>query len=239
MVSCCVFVVLIFGVNARAQESIRTSIFHQFSKANKFVAFGVVSSQFYAKDAAIAVASTNSLENIYLKKPIFNFPPTEQHYPPFLSGIWKAEMKYQRAAFCPAFTMKQLASDLNIPGFRKYSVVFLPDIGADATTFLRFENIQRPLVAGPILIEDIKTYVDSIFTSQYATVASKVDTFDYDPAKNPNRISLLYHDTKGTGAIELFVNSRSSSVSEDGKRFFSLAHVRQSSVRRYGIDFLE
>ena len=52
----------------------------------------------------------------------------------------------------------------------------------------------------------------------------------YDPLSNANRLGLTYADSKGNGAIEVFVNSRK--VTKTSTNYYSLVHQRQSSVRR-------
>ena len=81
------------------------------------------------------------------------------------------------------------------------------------------------------VMEDLGGNLKSILESVFAGAHCQVDDVKYDPKSNPNRFSLRYHDDKTVkGVIELFINSRESSV--DANIFRSIVNVRQSSVRQ-------
>lgn len=103
----------------------------------------------------------------------------------------------------------------------------MPDIGRSVTTLMRFTG--RP---GHV-VEDVKFNIESLIQKQLEDISCKVNNISYDPAANANRIGFQYEDTKGSGVIELFVNSRKMITSGGESRgLYSLVQQRQSSVRR-------
>lgn len=84
-----------------------------------------------------------------------------------------------------------------------------------------------------MVVEDIGYNLKSVIESCYSSSIVPSNSIIYDPSNNANRISFAYEDgsnSKTTGKIELFVNSRKAI--EEKNSFYTLVNQRQSSVRR-------
>ncbi len=170
----------------------------------------IASSTVAVATAAVAAPTTPSLaiqldDKLYTKSQ-FNLPPSLATYPSSFAGIWEATYKFVDASFTTDIPLKQLSTDVNVAGFRKYSVAFAPDIGADFVT-----NVQFKLSPGSdtSVVEDRQfNLINALQSVNKATV----DQVVYEPDKNANRLSLKYTDPRGTGKIELFSNSRSQGM---------------------------
>lgn len=178
----------------------------------------VLSSAFIASSTIAAAAATTTAstptpslakqlnDQIYTKSQ-FNLPPSLTTYPSNFAGIWTANYKYVDASFTTDIPLKELSSDVNVAGFRKYSVAFVPDIGADFITNVQFK--RGPGDSSNSVVEDRQ--FNLINTLQSVNKAT-VDGMVYEPDKNANRLSLKYTDPRGTGKIELFSNYRSQGM---------------------------
>ena len=150
------------------------------------------------------VLSVDDLDKQEYAKSPFNIPPSEMYFPPFLSGLWTAEFRFVDAVFTRQIPLKQLSSDVNVAGFRKYSVSFFPDLGADFTTNLQWKVRSGGDGVG-YAVED---RVFNLANTLRVVNGAAVDNVEYDPQQNPNRCSLRYTDSRSTGKLELFTNSR-------------------------------
>jgi hypothetical protein len=117
--------------------------------------------------------------------------------------------------------MKELSSDVNVAGFRKYGVAWMPDIGANFDCDLKY------MKNGKDIIEDRVLNLRNILQSATQGIA---DEIEYDVKKDSNRCSVKYHDSKGSGKQELFTNYRKQDLSSDNV-FHSVENIRQSTVR--------
>ena len=160
-------------------------------------------------------------DNPTYKKSLFNIPPGPITFPDYLEGTWITKFQFEDAKFTDQFTMKELSSDVNIAGFRKYGVAYMPDIGANFECNLRYTKQARKVQ------EDRVFNLRSIL--QGATKAS-ADEIEYDMEKDPNRCSLKYHDSVGSGKQELFTNYRKQETLPDGT-FRTVENIRQSTTR--------
>jgi hypothetical protein len=160
-------------------------------------------------------------DNPIYKKSIFNIPPRLSTFPGYFEGPWAASYKFEGAQFTDQFTMKELSSDVNVAGFRKYGVAYMPDVGANFGCDLRYirnsDGVQ----------EDRAFNLKSIL--QGATQAT-ADEVELDLKKDPNRCTVKYHDSKGSGKQELFTNYRFQETLADGS-FRVVENIRQSTVR--------
>ena len=178
-------------------------------------------------------------------KPIFNIPPTPLVYPEYYEGAWLANLQFVDGYFTPAIPFPQLSRDVNIAGFRRYSIAFMPDVGASVSNvllkFQKEDSTNSNSNNNNQVFEDRSSNLLSLFTAFSKQFDTVVDSITYDNT-NSNRLSLLYHDPSlSKGKIELFTNSRSlissrsrssssSNVNEISVR--SLEHIRQSTVRQ-------
>lgn len=180
-------------------------------------------SEIGTKPIAKAEKDTYSiLEDPFFEKSIFNLPPGLTPYPSWLAGTWSVNYKFVGAQFTEQFPYRTLASNVNVPGFRKYSVAYLPDIGKETTAKLRFVNGGDGIIS-----EDRVFNLKSIFQSFMNDVHAVVDTTSYDSETNANRCSLAYHDDKGSGKIELFSNSRTWRSKDTDGTFQTAENIRQ------------
>eukprot|EP01041_Mallomonas_annulata_P012500 gene12500-26310_t len=196
-------------------------------RASQFLLFEpiIVSSKVFAADRL-----NDLLDNEIYTKPLLNLPPNRFEYPSFFQAVWNIDLIYKDAKFTNAIEFNKLARDVNVPGFRKYSVGFLPDLGANIKTKWNF--IPADSSSGTI-IEDRSTNLKNIIEDTFQISNCIIDGIDYDSIKNPNRCSIQYHDQKANGKLELFTNYRKSLLKKN--QFYSLEHIRQSSVRQvYG-----
>jgi hypothetical protein len=169
-------------------------------------------------------AYANECDSERLKKTIFNFPPKEFVYPKSFKGTWLAAFTFSGAQFTDKIPLRQLSADVNVAGFRKYSVAYLPDIGSDFAAPI----VYRESPDGNI-VEDRIANLKSIMESSLHDAACVADAVEYDASSNANRCTVKYHDSKGEGRLELFTNSRAQQTSED--KFSSFEVIRQSSIR--------
>lgn len=160
-------------------------------------------------------------DNPTYKKNIFNIPPGPIVFPAYFEGTWDTTFRFEDAKFTDQFTMKELSTDVNVAGFRKYGVAYMPDIGANFECDLRYTDQSSRI------LEDRNFNLRSILQS--ATQAS-VDEIEYDLNKDANRCSVKYHDSKGSGKQELFTNYRKQETLPDGT-FRTVENIRQSTVR--------
>jgi len=169
------------------------------------------------------ISEISILDDSAFKKPLFNIPPSDLKYPEYFLGLWDVNLNYQKAEFSERVRFQDLQNDVNVGGFRKYSIAYMPDIGKNAQTTFRY--IRRD---GSV-VEDIPFNLKGIIENQFRESQCKVSGIEYNPQRNPNRLGLEYNDSKGSGRIEIFVNSRSSSVDLS---FHSFTHQRQLSNRQ-------
>lgn len=177
-------------------------------------------------------ATRNDIDNPLFEKSLFNFPPDQFSYPAYLAGIWNADFKYQSASFTDQISLKELSRDINVAGFRKYSVAYVPDIGADFTAELRFKNSNQ----GEMAVEDrqfnLRNILQSAMTDRKVIVEStNSGEKGQDGLNNPNRCTLKYRDIKGSGRLELFSNSRTTQFVPSQEYFRTFENFRQVSIR--------
>ena len=167
------------------------------------------------------------LDSDQFAKPTFNFPPSAFRYPASFQGIWYFDYKFIGSQFSPQFSLKQLSSDPNIAGFRKYSIAAFPDIG---TSVKNVEAVYQKDTKSEFAFEDRSNNAVKSLISFASKSNVNVDKVDYDVASNPNRLSLSFTDQASSGKLEIFTNSRSGSISENNIN--TVEHFRQSTVRQ-------
>ena len=178
------------------------------------------------------------LDSDTYNKPLFNLPPTEFHYPNYFEGIWKTNLSFLNAKFTSTIPFSQLAKDVNIAGFRRYGVVFVPDIGSNIDSINNVFLQYKPDKTNKYIVEDRISNIASLFKGFTQSFNADIDTIIYDTDTNPNRMSVTFHDPNTTGRIELFTNSRNIQVSTDSNSnsnkstVRTLEYMRQSTVRQ-------
>jgi hypothetical protein len=182
----------------------------------------------YKSKVAYAFVESPLQSESYVK-PLFNLPPSVFNYPKYFEGSWKANLTYKDALFTSDISRKELLQDVNIAGFRRYSVAFIPDIGSSANNIL-FQFISTSKSNSSVIIEDRQTNVISLFNSFTTQFNTSLDKFEYNAKDNPNRLSIQFHTPTITGRAELFTNYRSLTYLDNGIK--TIEHFRQSTVRR-------
>lgn len=142
-----------------------------------------------AAPGAAMVPASSLLEDRAYEKPFFNVPPGRTAFPPQLRGSWRTELRFAGAEFTKQIPTQQLAQDPNIPGFRKYSVAFVPDFGTDCTAILRFAGEGSGGSSG-VVYEDRAANVKALMEAFMRNERAAVDSIEYDKG---NRCSLVYH----------------------------------------------
>jgi hypothetical protein len=159
-------------------------------------------------------------------KRVFNIPPSPFIYPEYMNGYWTADYYFTGTEFSSRYPAELLAKNTNIAGFRKYGVLATPDVGYNPKEIPLHFCLQKSVNG---CYEDRISNVASTF-SRFIPGAN-VEEVVYDGDANPNRFSLSFSDTKGTGNIELFVNSRQFETLSVSEGFRTIEHCRQSTVR--------
>ena len=140
-----------------------------------------------------------------LKNSVFNIPPAAQVYPAFMRGVWEVEEKFSGYIF-PSTTIpkSKIIEDLIIPGFQKLSVAAISDIGKELATY-RMRIDEKGF-------EDRKYNLADTIDAHVGYKA--VESIDYDPSTNPNRLSITFvpNRTRNAERIELFFNARESEL---------------------------
>ena len=173
---------------------------------------------------SIGIPAASILNDDQYKKSLFNIPPKELAYPNWIAGEWETNFNFDGAGFTDLIDFKKLSKDVNVAGFRKYSVAFMPDIGQDVNAKMRF------IVRNDKVVEDIEYNLKSVIEAQQRNEKANVHDFVYDPTNNPNRIGFKYDDNKGNGQVEIFINDRKTTFQDNNYK--SITTLRQSSVRR-------
>jgi hypothetical protein len=171
-----------------------------------------------------SIPAASILNDIQYKKSLFNIPPAEFFFPTWVAGEWDTNYIFDGAGFTNKIDFKNLSKDINVAGFRRYSVAFMPDIGNNVNTKMRF------IIRNNKVVEDIEYNLKSLIEAQLKNENCKVHDFVYEPTGNPNRIGFKYDDNKGNGQIEIFVNDRKMFREDNSYKCFTA--LRQSSVRR-------
>ena len=161
-----------------------------------------------------------------LKNSVFNIPPAAQTYPEFMRGEWEVQERFSGYIF-PSTTIpkSKVIEDVQIPGFQKCSIAAISDIGRESTTYrMRIDDKGR---------ED-RQYNLANTIGAHLGYNDAVDSIDYDPSSNPNRMSITFvpNRTRNAERIELFFNARESEVvpnpkDETSKIFVAAEYQRQ------------
>ena len=211
-VLCLTMVICTFSTTSNPRTIAHHASFDRLSSSYQLISGSILTSLFLSASQAKAQDTTTilspyslsaQLTNPQFTKNLFNIPPNVATYPSSFMGLWASQFKFVDAKFVPSIPIKELASDVNVAGFRKYSVAYLPDIGKDFSCTLQFKNGMKGIVEDRIT--DLATILQSV------NAATVVDA-DYDPQSNPNRCSLKYTDPRSTGRIELFTNYREQTL---------------------------
>jgi hypothetical protein len=222
--SCFIFVFLWSSESCVPKNAFRSNVLINYKAFTTAVVAATAGSSLLTSMPKVTFAQpliAKECDKQIYKKSIFNIPPKAFNFPESFAGTWQTSFNFEDAKFTDQFTMKELSSDVNVAGFRKYGVAYMPDIGKNFLCDLKYAKQSN------LVLEDREFNLKSILSS--ATEGS-VDAMLYDVKRDPNRCSLQYHDSKNSGKQELFTNYRKQEVLPDGT-FHTVENIRQSTVR--------
>jgi hypothetical protein len=152
-----------------------------------------------------AATSLSTLEHLS----VVNFPPSDDFwYPPHLVGNWDMNLQFEGAEFTDKVELSKLSRNEALPGFSKYSIAFMPNMGVDMLHVPRryVQLDSHPREDHPFNIRSMMQAVlpDTVVDSA-AYSFQKAPTWLYAPA---NKWSIKYHDKDGHGEIALQTRKR-------------------------------
>ncbi|GMH47117.1 hypothetical protein TrLO_g10351 [Triparma laevis f. longispina] len=160
-----------------------------------------------------------------LRKTFLNIPPAQQEFPPWLEGTWTCTEDFAGFEFPSKKVPKENIIAQTLPGFVKLSIARFADIGRKNTNY----NMTFFKDKSKKIRED---YTHNLSSSISAHTDGKelVETVDYDPTKNPNRMTLkLRAGSRNGERLEIFVNSRRSEILKEDI-FLSTELIRQVTL---------
>lgn len=142
-----------------------------------------------------------------------NVMPTEDFwYPPYTIGSWDTELIFKGAKFTDKVTIEELTTGDAIPGFKKYSVFFVPNVGMDASRMAR-RYVQLDSHPREDHSHNIRQLVAAF--SPETVVDSAAYSYQSSTAlfNSPGNVwNIKYHDKDGEGDIELRTTKRNIDV---------------------------
>ena len=176
-------------------------------------ALGAKAERAVGEEGDVQRRSEAYLNDDMLKKAEINVQSDDFWYPPFLIGEWDTQLLFDSAKFVEKLDVEKLASSGELPGFAKYSVFFLPEMGKDIPSVpLRFVQIDgHPREDHP---HNIRSLVNA-----FAGPDAQVDAAPYSFQKAPtwlrspaNSWRIEYHDAEGRGVVDLLTQKRNLRV---------------------------
>lgn len=151
------------------------------------------------------------IESNYYKKAVFNQPADDFWYPSFMIGRWDTKLKFEGATFTDKVPFATLSKNENLPGFSKYSIVSLPEMGKDVQTTLRYAQIDsHPREDHPQNIRHlIPAFVPDAVVDSAPYNFQKAPDWFHAPA---NHWSINYHDPTGHGKSDIYTRKRDIQV---------------------------
>jgi len=142
-------------------------------------------------------------------------PPTELAYPDWLAGEWQASLQFAgyELPAKDAITREALFNEPDVPGFKKASIAFLPDVGKEGVKF-RLQWLKDS--SGVVREDRVNNFRSAVRGGLGYDAIERVD-YKEDPNNrfglgsntgNPNRVKLVFAPGLTTNAerIELFIN---------------------------------
>jgi hypothetical protein len=159
--------------------------------------------------SADQINEAKSILNTISPVATFNVPSDDFWYPPFMIGNWKMVLKFNKAEFDSKMPVD--AAKDHLPGFEKYSIAFLPEVGEDISCNHRFVQIDsHPREDHPYNIRQLITALSpSTVIDSAAYNFRKAPDWFHSPA---NHWTIKYHDQTGKGEIELLTKKRNIDV---------------------------
>ena len=184
-------------------------------------------------------AKLDAQDSKLLTKPSGLGAPAEASFPSWLEGEWRGSLSFAGYEL-PAkdqIARDDLFREVNVPGFAKCSIAFLPDVGKEGVSLTNPPMRWVRDEASGLVREDRVANLRSATRGGLGYDA--LDRIDYktDPNNsfglgsntgNPNRIKLVFAPglTKNAERIELFFNSRETEAPSDDL-FYVAESIRQ------------
>eukprot|EP01031_Cornospumella_fuschlensis_P041508 gene41508-50653_t len=173
--------------------------------------------------------SLNSIEGV---KPLELASADDFWYPPFLIGRWKADFKFSSAEFSEGLPARELAKSGELPGFQKYSVFMIPNIGDDASCELRYVQIDsHPREDHPANLRRLVSAFSPSTIVDAAPYSYQRSSIFRHPS---NTWKIQYHDEAGRGEVELLTRKRIIETSSGTVKTVEYFHQTHKRVENSG-----
>jgi len=143
-----------------------------------------------------------------MRKGLVNVPSDDFWYPPYMIGTWDTSFKFLGANFSSKLPLDKLSEGDHVPGFGKYSVIFLPDMGKDVSN-VRMRYVQVDSHVREDHPHNLRSLVAAFCPG------TTVDSAPYSFQKAPNwltapanRWHIDFHDGDGPGQVDIFTRKR-------------------------------
>jgi len=169
-----------------------------------FAAAVVCSRPFISRSDALEI---NDYENTMV-----NTPSDDFWYPPYMIGYWNTSMIFNGAKFTDKIPLDTLSLNNNVPGFTKYSIIFIPFMGKDIHNLtLRYVQIDsHPREDHPFNIRSLITsFLPDTVVDSAPYSFEKAPNWVYSPS---NTWNIAYHDPEGAGSIDLLTRKRANRI---------------------------
>lgn len=177
------------------------------------------------------------LNDDMLRKAEVNIQSDDFWYPPFLIGEWNTSLIFDSAKFMDKIPVESLASSGELPGFEKYSVFFLPDMGKDVTSVpFRYVQIDgHPREDHPRNVRNlVQAFLPNTVVDSAPYFFQKAPDWFHSPA---NKWRINYHDESGVGQVDLLTQKRNLRIFAGTVE--SAEFIRQSHRRIDRADSIE
>jgi len=164
------------------------------------------------------------IEERKLKNSVFNVPPKEMRYPEWMAGTWDVTSHFKGYSFPSRVPKGNIVKNVNIPGFQKLSLIYLPDVGKTPTQYQK-----RFSEADGHVVEDRAFNIRSVVEGYLGD--GLIDQVEYN-RNEPNRCTVAFKKlaTLNAERIELFTNSRETDTRKSDNAFYAAECLRQVSL---------
>lgn len=138
----------------------------------------------------------------------YNIQSDDFWYPPFLIGRWDVSLNFKTAEFTGTVPIDTLSMNNNLPGFTKYSIFPIPEIGKDVDHLqMRFVQLDsHPREDHPHNLRQRVTNLSPTTIIDAAPYSFQKAPFWWSSPANQWRIK--YHDETGSGDVQLSTRKR-------------------------------
>lgn len=148
-----------------------------------------------------------SLQDSDLRKGLVNVPSDDFWYPPYMIGTWNTQLKFMGANFTAKIPLGTLKENGHVPGFDKYSIIFLPDMGKDVSMQMRYVQLDSHTREDhPRNLRSlVKAFLPETDVQKAPYAFQKASTWFSAPS---NKWHIEYQDATGRGQIDLLTRKR-------------------------------